>query len=132
MANTCRLQVDILEHQLDELEELQRLGGLRSKRELWDTAFTLLKWATRKRSEGFSIGSITEEGSFTELEMPFLEHYARSTHRESQSSRANGRSSEPTTKVANPARAVATQRPQSRTSRRNGAALTLAKKSRTA
>jgi hypothetical protein len=75
MNDLIRLQVDILKHQLEELEELQHLGGLRSKRELWDTAFTLLKWASRKKAQGFSIGSMGEEGEFTELEMPFLEHY---------------------------------------------------------
>lgn len=76
MSDTARLQVDILKHQLEEMERLQRLGGLRTKRELWDTAFTLLKWATKKKALGLPIGSISEDGVFSEMEMPFLEHYA--------------------------------------------------------
>lgn len=76
MSELARLQVDILKRQLEELERLQELGGLRSKRELWDTAFTLLKWAARKKAQGFAVGSLTADGVFTELEMPFLEHYA--------------------------------------------------------
>jgi len=75
---TVRLQVDILKQQLEELESLQKLGGLRSKRELWDTAFTLLKWATKKKTQGFSVGSLSPDGRYTELEMPFLEDLARS------------------------------------------------------
>jgi hypothetical protein len=82
MPKTTRLQVDILEHQLEELEELRKLGGLRSKRELWDTAFTLLKWVTRKKALGLSIGSMDKECRFTELDMPFLDHYAARVRKE--------------------------------------------------
>jgi hypothetical protein len=82
MSEIARLQVDILQQQLEELEKLQKLGGLRSKRELWDTAFTLLKWATKKKAQGFSVGSMNADGVYTELEMPFLEHYAVSVNNE--------------------------------------------------
>jgi hypothetical protein len=85
MSKTFRLQVDILQHQLEDLEKHQRLGGLRSKRELWDTAFTLLKWATKKKAQGFAVGSISPDGNFTELEMPFLEHYAASSKKDIES-----------------------------------------------
>jgi len=85
MAETIRLQVDILKQQLEELEDLQKLGGLRSKRELWDTAFTLLKWATRKKAQGSSVGAMAVDGSYTELEMPFLEHYAGGARKEPES-----------------------------------------------
>lgn len=82
MSEIARLQVDILKRQLDELERLQELGGLRSKRELWDTAFTLLKWAVKKRVQGVAVGSLSAEGIFKELEMPFLEDYAANARKE--------------------------------------------------
>jgi hypothetical protein len=90
MLKTVRLQVDILQHQLEALKKLQRLGGLRSIRELWDTAFTLLKWAAKKKSQGFAIGSLSADGNFTELEMPFLEHYATSSKKEDESGEGLG------------------------------------------
>lgn len=82
MSEIARLQVDILQTQLEELEKLQKLGGLRSKRELWDTAFTLLKWAAKKKAQGSSVGSVNADGVYTELEMPFLEHYAAGVNTE--------------------------------------------------
>jgi hypothetical protein len=85
MADTSRLQVDILKQQLEELDDFQKLGGLRSKRELWDTAFTLLKWAAKKKAQGSSVGSRAADGSFTELEMAFLEHYAEAARKEAES-----------------------------------------------
>jgi len=85
MADTVRLQVDISKQQLEELEDYQRRGGLRGKREFWDTAFTLLKWMAKKKAQGSSVGSMAADGSFTELEMPFLEHYAESVRREPKS-----------------------------------------------
>ena len=85
MPDTVRLQVDILSRQLEELEDLQKLRGLRRKRELWDKAFTLLKWATKKKAQGSSVGSMAVDGSFTELEMPFLEHYAEVARKEQES-----------------------------------------------
>lgn len=77
-AKLNRLQVEMTEAKLTELEEYRRAGGLKSKRELWDVAFTLLKWAAKKKAQGAAIGSFTETGGFKELEMPFLEDYATS------------------------------------------------------
>ncbi|MDX6445894.1 MAG: hypothetical protein QOH71_2968 [Blastocatellia bacterium] len=125
MANTNRLQVDILEHQLDELKELVKLGGLRSKRELWDTAFTVLKWATRKRAQGFSVGSMSEDGAYTELEMPFLEHYAQSVKRQHSSNHVKEKTS------GSVERTITGPSPISRT-RKTGSVTLLAKKRHTA
>ncbi len=98
MSDTARLQVDILKYQLEEMERLQRLGGLRTKRELWDTAFTLLKWATKKKALGLPIGSISEDGVFSEMEMPFLEHYAAAVN--SEHARTGGTNSDDETSNA--------------------------------
>jgi len=92
IMKTVRLQVDILKQQLEELESLQKLGGLRSKRELWDTAFTLLKWATKKKTQGFSVGSLSPDGRYTELEMTFLEDLARNVRDQEASDHTRSRS----------------------------------------
>ena len=47
MSDVTRFQVEIDQTEMDELERLQQLGGLRTKRELLNTAMTKLKWAAR-------------------------------------------------------------------------------------
>lgn len=80
-----RLQFEIDKEQLMELDNLRELGGLRTKKELWDNAFTLLKWAARVRAGGAAIFSVKEdEDSYKELQMPFLETYASSVQRQSE------------------------------------------------
>lgn len=123
MAETIRLQVDILKQQLRELEELQRLGGLRSKRELWDTAFTLLRWATRRIAQGHSVGSMSDDGVYTELVMPFLEHYAAGV-------RAAGADSEKQSEVTTDD--AVTTAELNGSARRNGGGISLAKRKQTA
>jgi hypothetical protein len=82
MKDVVRLQVEINREQMDELEEIRELGGLRTKKELWDNAFTLLKWAAKEEAKGASIFSVNEDdGSYKELEMPFLERYAASVRK---------------------------------------------------
>src|SRR3712207_1548361 len=77
-----RLQVEIEPEHMEELEELQVLGGLRTKKDLWNNAITLLKWAAREEARGASICSINEEeGTFKELELPFLQTYASNVRR---------------------------------------------------
>ena|SRR5215207_8067623 len=91
MVKTVRLQVDILKHQLEELKKMQILGGLRSIRELWDTAFTALKWLAKKKAQGFSIGCRSADGVFTELEMPFFNDYAAGVNRERANEETGGK-----------------------------------------
>jgi hypothetical protein len=80
-----RLQVEIDPENMEELEELQELGGLRTKKDLWNNAITLLKWAAREQARGASIFSINEEeGMYKELELPFLETYATNVRRRQQ------------------------------------------------
>ena len=74
MSDVTRFQVEIDQTEMDELERLQQLGGLRTKRELLNTAMTLLKWAAREKGRGCAIVSIDDhKGQLKELEMPFLE-----------------------------------------------------------
>ncbi len=82
MAETVRLQVEIEQEQMEVLEELLKLGGLRTKRDLLNNALTLLKWAAREKSKGNSICSASPNGHLQkELEMPFLETIAVTVQR---------------------------------------------------
>jgi TRAP-type C4-dicarboxylate transport system substrate-binding protein len=82
MAETVRFQVEMDQEQMEVLEELLKLGGLKTKRDLLNNALTLLKWAARERSKGNSVCSVTPNGQLSkELEMPFLETIAVTVQR---------------------------------------------------
>jgi hypothetical protein len=77
--------VEIDPENMEELEELQELGGVRTKKDLWNNAITLLKWAAREQARGASIVSVNEdEGTYKELELPFLQTYATNMRRRQQ------------------------------------------------
>lgn len=81
-SQLARIQIEIDEDQMNELERLRELGGLRTKKELLNNAFTLLKWAAKERAQGASVVSVNEkEGTYKELEMPFLENIASARSR---------------------------------------------------
>jgi hypothetical protein len=68
-----RIQIDVSPQKLAELEELMRLCGISTKKELINNALTLLQWAVRQVRNGRTIASIDEqEGRYRELEMPIL------------------------------------------------------------
>lgn len=68
-----RVQFDLNEQRLAELEKLMVMGGVGNRKELFNNALTLLEWAMKERSEGRSIASVsTDSDSYRELEMPIL------------------------------------------------------------
>ena len=82
MKNTVRLQVEMDKEHMEDLEELLKLGGLRTKRDLLNNALTLLKWAAREKAKGNSLCSVDPSGRLhKELELPFLEMVAAAVHR---------------------------------------------------
>jgi hypothetical protein len=77
MAKLYKLQVELNPGQLEILNELQEAGDLRTKKELLDNAFTLLKWAVRQKQEGNLIVSMNKQtGAVRELEFPYLQRAA--------------------------------------------------------
>jgi hypothetical protein len=77
MSNLIRLQVEIEPNKMAELERLQELGSLRTKKDLLDNAVTILKWAARETAKGHSIASLNQsEGTVRVLQMPFLDNVA--------------------------------------------------------
>jgi hypothetical protein len=74
---TSRLQFDLSREKLEEIERLRVEGGFDTKKDLFNNAVTLIKWAIRHASDGHAIAAI-DEGSakYFELQMPFLAHVA--------------------------------------------------------
>lgn len=80
--SVTRLQFEIDEEWVRELEELMRLGGIRTKKELLNNALTLLRWAAKQKLNGRTLVSVGEDGSERELEIPYLEAVAAGGRRE--------------------------------------------------
>jgi hypothetical protein len=69
----CRVQFEMPESKLKDLEWLMRQTGTQTKRELFNNAITLLEWAVKERKRGRVVSSIDEEaGRYSELHMPIL------------------------------------------------------------
>ena len=95
MSDLVRLQVEIDQEQMNELERLLQVGGLRTKKELLNNALTLLKWAVKEKGRGCAIVSVNEqEGTYKELEMPFLEHVAQHVAMKPQALHTDSKSEE--------------------------------------
>ena len=74
MAEMIRLQFDLAAQQVEILDTLMKEGAIRTRKELFNTAFSLLEWAIRQRKSGRTIASISGlDQSYRELSMPFLD-----------------------------------------------------------
>jgi hypothetical protein len=73
MATARRLQIDLEEGQMKELEQMMQEGRVRTKKDLFNAALTLLRWAMKERRAGKIIASVDEASdTYKELEMPVL------------------------------------------------------------
>jgi hypothetical protein len=73
-----RIQFDLPNERLEELEQLRLECGLATKKDLFNSALTLFAWAVRQRREGRTVASLDERNnSYRELEMPALEAAAK-------------------------------------------------------
>jgi hypothetical protein len=72
-----RIQLDLDEKGLQLLDNLKSVMGVKTHKELFNNAVTLLDWAVRQRSNGYAIAALDEQNkTFRELQMPALEHVA--------------------------------------------------------
>lgn len=73
-----RFQVEMKKSYLDELRELQELGGATSSKELLNSAIALLRWAVHQKQQGYAITATTADGIIKrEVVLPFLEEAAK-------------------------------------------------------
>jgi hypothetical protein len=73
MANV-RIQLDLDERRVRELDALADQCGLGTRKELFNNALSLFEWAIREVSHGRIIASVDEAADrYKELHMPALE-----------------------------------------------------------
>ena len=73
----ARIQFEMPEDKARELDVLMQETGVQSKKELFNNALTLLKWAIKETRNGNSIAAVDEKhGKYRELQMPILSHAA--------------------------------------------------------
>ena len=77
MKDTIRWQMDLVPQQADLLDNLMKVGGISTKKELVNNALTLLEWAIEESQKGNGIASIDEGRKIVEkLRMPILSNAA--------------------------------------------------------
>jgi hypothetical protein len=73
-----RVQVEVLEDRLSELNELMRLCGLSTRKDLFNNAISILEWATEEVGKGNVIASVNrKERNYEVLRMPVLDAASR-------------------------------------------------------
>jgi hypothetical protein len=71
---TVRFQFELPAQRAKEIEELMKDCGVETKKELFNTALSLLTWAIREVKRGHTIASVDEENSkYRELRMPIFD-----------------------------------------------------------
>lgn len=72
-----RVQFELTERGVLEFDELEKITDVATKKELFDNAFTLLKWAVYERQNGRIIASVDEKNEkYKEIELPVLSRAA--------------------------------------------------------
>ncbi len=68
-----RIQFELSEEKVKELEKLMEETGLRTKKDFLNNAITLFEWAVKERKAGHILASVDEEAEkYTEILMPSL------------------------------------------------------------
>jgi hypothetical protein len=69
-----RIQLELPEERVEELDKLMKAVDLRTRKDLFNNALTLLEWAVNERKAGRVVASIDDETHrIKELVMPVLE-----------------------------------------------------------
>jgi len=70
-----RVQLDLPEEQVRELDELMKEAKIATRKDLFNNALTLFQWAVKSKRAGRIIASLDEKsGNAKELVMPALEN----------------------------------------------------------
>jgi hypothetical protein len=72
--NTVRVQFELSPQKLKEIESLMRECGIETKKEFFNNAITLFKWALTQAKNGNVIASVDEaHQKYRELHMPVFD-----------------------------------------------------------
>ncbi|HAK0681074.1 TPA: hypothetical protein H1P55_004572 [Salmonella enterica] len=75
-----RMQFDLPEERLKELDSLMEKCGISTKKELFNYALTMLEWAVDESEHGHDIAAIDrEKKEFYSLRMPILKRLNRAS-----------------------------------------------------
>lgn len=70
-----RMQFEFSDERATEIGRLQQQCGFATRKDMFNTALTLLKWAARHAEQGHAVGAISEtDKQYWQLEMAFLTH----------------------------------------------------------
>lgn len=70
-----RIQLDMPEEQVKELDELMKETNITTRKDLFNNALTLFQWAVKAKRAGRIVASLDEEtGTAKEILMPVLEN----------------------------------------------------------
>ena len=72
-GKTTRINLEFKESRVAEIEKLMEVGGIVTRRELFDNALTLMKWSMKAKQSGKAIGALGDDNTFQEIVMPVLE-----------------------------------------------------------
>jgi len=69
-----RIQIELSEEEVAQIDQLMMLTGIRTRKEYFNNALTLMEWAINEKRVGHGIASIEDSTqSFRELVMPALQ-----------------------------------------------------------
>ncbi len=71
-----RIQLDLPEDQVAELDKLMEETRLSTRKDLFNNALTLFMWAVKAKKAGRTIASVDDDQRVRELVMPSLENIA--------------------------------------------------------
>jgi hypothetical protein len=71
VGTTMRIQLDMPEEKVQEIERIMAESGVKTKKEFFNLAMSLLKWAIQEKKDGKIIASVDEkEDKYKELMLP--------------------------------------------------------------
>ncbi|WP_394870396.1 hypothetical protein, partial [Klebsiella pneumoniae] len=80
VMKNVRMQFDLPEDRLDELDSLMKKCGISTKKELFNYALTMLEWAVDESESGHEIAAIDRDSKqFYALRMPILKRVNRTS-----------------------------------------------------
>lgn len=78
MPNVQRVQLDLPEQKVIELDGLMKETGVATRKDFFNQAISLLVWAIKERKKGRIIASVDEaKKDFSEVIMPVLDIRSR-------------------------------------------------------
>lgn len=80
MSKDIKISIILDEEKKNQLETLMAQAGIRTKKELFENAMTLMKWVINQKQAGSIVGAMDEKGDFfKEFCMPAIDVQKKKT-----------------------------------------------------